>query len=54
MKYQVKYMQIAWTTSGKRTTHSNVVEAESKSEAIKKILVKTTGKAFNIRIEEVE
>lgn len=54
MKCEVKYSKIAWTSSGKRTRHTDKVEAESKSEAIKKVLVKTKGIAFNIRVEELK
>ena len=52
--FEVKYSKITWTTSGKRTRHSVVVKAETKSEAIKKVLDKTKGLAFNIRVEELK
>lgn len=54
MKCEVKYSKIAWTTTGKRTRHTDTVKAETKSEAIKKVLVKTKGLAFNIRVEELK
>ena len=54
MRFKVKYAKISWTTSGKRTTHEDVVKAENRSEAVKKVLIKTKGSAYNIRVEEIK
>lgn len=53
-EFKVKYNTISWGFKGVRTSHETVVKAEDRKDAVKKVLIKTKGRAINLRTEELE
>lgn len=54
MKYSVSYSLITWSMSPKIKRLTKVVEAENPCDAVKKVLVKTSGKAYNFIVNKLE
>lgn len=54
MKYSVSYSLITWSMSPRIKRITKVVEAESPYGAVKKVLTKTSDKAYNFIVNKLE